>query len=336
VRRNYDDALRPFEAEYANLDNLDRPTYRPPAEVNPVEWGMPVQQPTRAVPASTANWQRVVGEEANNIHYEAGVQSALNRVAGGDTTTLTGMKDARSFLLSEARTVGSSPNKARTLNRMAEAMQRDIDDTLLASASNDVRNLSGRYRRDVIGPYDKVRKGGVLQPGSDPSEAWKSLRSAGREDLQRLAAAVDPWTREVIRRRAVGEIINREDQFIGLQSGSGAPAWRDMDKRGMGAFFTREEWRGLQRLTGQSAFFKHPATRVGAAVIGGTTGGMTGVGMALFADWLATTTGGRLFLARAGRMTRQTLRDSTAAVLSNPGTLQAEIQVTKDREDSGQ
>ena len=330
VRGDYRRASGAFETEYATLDATARPQYTPPPEVNPVEWGMPIAQDSRNVPASTRAYEAARTRDANIIIGE-GLEGTVTRVDRMAQGTVQSMREQRSVLLSQARAPAATPQTRRVLGGMADAIQDDIDDTLLNTAAG---TLSRRYNREVIGPYAKVRKGGVLEASSDSSDSWKAIKNAGREDLGRLSVAVSPETREVIRQRTVADIIEQENRFIGLQSGSGAPVWRDFDKKGMGAFFTPDEWRGLQRITGTSAFFKHPATRVGAAVVGGVQGGITGVGLALFGDWLATTTSGRLFMARAGTGSARAARESARTLLANPGTLQAEIQQAKEKRDT--
>lgn len=304
VRQNYANATAPFNAQY---------------------------QAVGGAASGQRNFNAVVGREANALSFDPAVGGAANRINrvieerldAGIPIDAGTMKDARSYLLGEAR-ASKNPNSSRVLNAMAEGIQQDIDDALMSTAARDI---SARYADEVIGPYARIRQS--LERSADPEEVWKSIKGAGRSDLERLANAIDPQARDVIRRRAIREIVDREEAFTGMQAGSGAPAFRQMDARGLGAFFTPREWAGLRRVTGRLAALKNPFTRIAApgsaAVVGaigaGPVGAVAGAtGMAL-AEFLASTTRGRYMLERALRIPSKELDVTLMQLARNPGIL---------------
>lgn len=323
LRSDYRGAMQPFEADYSSLNNLDRPTFTPPPQVNAVEWGMPIQQAPQTAPVSTAAVSAVRTKEANKI-VGNGLEGVLNRIDKMDGSTIAGLDERRSVLLSEARAPNITQDSRRILNSLAGAAQDDIDNSLLVGAAKQVREMRANYKENVIGPYDRVRRSGALDIGTDASEAWKNLRTAGREDIGRLADKSSPQTADLIRKRTVGEIIAAEEDFSNpLSGGSGFPVWRSLTKQGMDQFFTKEEWQGLRRLSSSQAFFKNPFVRSTLSLLGFGQAGVAGTATALGGDWLATSVGGRQFLARVSKLPAKPSTAQTNQLIVELGTIQA-------------
>jgi len=304
LRTEYKNATTPFDAEYQKLVG---------------------------VTSSHSEFSAVSAANRNAIDFDPTVSAAVGRVSKVledraakniplDANTL---KDARSYLLGVSRET-RNPNTSRVLNQMADGLQSDIDNALLSTAA---RGVSSRYANEVVGPWARIRKS--LDASSDPEDVWKAIKTAGRSDLERLSDALPGPARDVVRRRVIREIVERESAYTGMQAGSGAPAYRQMDSRGLGVFFTPKEWRGLKQVTSRLAALKNPFTRLAApgsaAVVGGTFGGplgaITSAGGVALAEFLASTNRGRLFLETAIRTPFKELDRSLLELSRNPGLL---------------
>lgn len=276
----------------------------------------------------TPRFREVVAANSEQLTMTPAVRAEVDRalsMAVKETGVMTtqAMDAAQSSFgdLARKATRSGEFSAARLYGALGTAMQKDMDDALLGTVA---RRLRSRWAEEVIGPFGTVRKGLF----DDPEVAWKAVRSAGSSDLKRLAERIDEPTRQLIRRRTVGEIIRREDAFVGGQTGSGAPEWRAMNRQGMQAFFTANEWRGLKRISGRMATLKNPAVKfVLAPAVGYGAGGVGGALGAMFLDQLATTPGGRLFMERAVRLPVRQLDVELSAVVANPGVLNAAQQV---------
>ena len=316
VRQNYKNATSPFDAEYQKISGYA---------------------------SGQGHFNKVLSTEANALSFDPAVGGAANRITGvisarqkaGIPIDAETMKDARSYLLGEARSSGN-PNSSRVLNAMAEGIQQDIDDALMSTAA---RNISTRYKNEVIGPYARIRQS--LERSADPEEIWKSIKGAGRSDLGRLEKALDPQAKDVVRRRVIRDIVEREEAYTGMQAGSGAPAFRQMNAKGLGVFFTDREWDGLRRVTGRLAALKNPFTRIAApgsaAVVGaigaGPVGAVIGASGVALAEFLASTTRGRFMLERAVRIPTKELDVTLMQLARNPGILHG-LNATNSTEDS--
>lgn len=198
--------------------------------------------------------------------------------------------------------LSGAANRARVLGAIANSMKDDLD-TMVGTMG---RELDAAYGFNVKGPYAGIRR----TFGGDASLTWRQFMRLPAERKQAIADAVSPQTRELMRRRIVKVIIDREEGFAANQAGSGAPAWRALNNSGAGAFFNPDEWRGLQKLTGAQAAFRNPfkrgAMEVGAAGAGGVAGGpvgaATGWGLAKFLEFSMASEKGRMALAIIGRM----------------------------------
>ena len=320
----------PFTARYRAAEAAQPTFQRSPSMAAVPEWAMAQEQPQQLQRIQMNVTGRVLKLSENQVIGEPAVRGALTDTAAIDTGTVRGLKDARSIILSRARAQGraGNDNAARVLNNIGEAMQRDMDNNLMSMMG---RQISRDYRAKVIQPFKRVAARGALTPEADAEQAWNQIRLAKPSANKKLSDAVMPEARDVIRKRVVAAIIRKEDQYALGSGGSGAPTYRQLDDHGLGAFFTKDEWHGIGVLASKQATWRNSILRTGGRVVATMIGGKAGGAGAAAAgylseragEYIATSTPGRLFLARLRYQTPQQMQAAFRDIIESPALIAA-------------
>jgi hypothetical protein len=268
----------------------------------------------------TINVRKTLVNQDKWISQMPEVQAAIKQTIGSvQKPDLESLVISRSILLGKGRATQVQPEK-NAYKQIAEALQNDIDATILNQTG---REISRRYKQKVAMPYGKVRRG--LEDPDNPNAAWQAMLRLDKDENAALAAVSSQMTKDVVRRRIVRHIIEREENFVAAQAGSGAPAWRELNKKGFGSWFDRDTWNGLLRLTASNAAFRNPMRRAvteGVATVAGAKAGGPAAAMATFIgvkglESLVSSPSGRLALARIGRLPRKFTAKEQAEIMAS-------------------
>jgi hypothetical protein len=323
LRRDYQDSLEPFTAPYRQVKET---TFQRPVkpEMLDIPASRPAETVSKAPVMATGQVLAELGNLADTVAENRTVRAVANRITADPAPTVGRMMARISDLQARAAKAYRTGDAAagRAFSRLANAMQEDLDTSI---ASGVVRELDALYQQAVIRPYGEIRR----SFGRDPSVTWRHFSRLTPETKRRLANSVSPQTRDAIRRRVVAQIIELEERTTGATTGTGAPAFRELDRRGFSAFFTPKEWRGLRAITAHATWLKGLLGRGLIMGAGYQLGGPVGVVGGLVADQLLLTVPGRSLVEQAFGMSPRHLRDALSVVVANPGQLQGAAQAAR-------
>ena len=323
IRGEVSAAKAPFPARYREAEAAQPKAAPPPTMHQQVDWGMPLTQAEQQIPIVSSVTARYMRKNADIVGTPE-VQSALKAASHIDTSTVSGMKNARSIILEDARKFAKAgqTQRARVLNGIAEGMQRDMDRSLMSDMG---RLISRDYRAGVIVPFRRATKLGALSGEADPEQVFAQIMASKPSANDALRSAVGPATVEVVQQKMLSDLITG---VRGVSANATVNAYR---RAGLDRWFAPDEWQGIVKLasstTAKNAYSMRAVAKGAAIVVGASTASTTagkiaasaiGYGAEKTAEALIRSTAGRRFLARLAYQTPKQIKESMSVLIRSP------------------